>query len=435
MMFDHLSAHPLDIDLVDFVEGNVDGELGQRIVVHLESCLPCRIKRQRLTGVPPVELADLGTLSVPYFDRLEVDDEGERTPDAGELWLTIGDDATMVLVRAVRAEGGGAVVVPVTFDVEVADSGTLVLDASASPLGVPLAIFERLIVSLPSGSLRGRVVTVRDVDLLAIGDTDPGVSRGAAIEGPTDPRLEVREFLVDRLAALDPPPTEDAADAGDIAVESRTPIDSLRDELMFHRGRTCRVTALGELPAPGGAPAGWSGVARIRELTVRILVIGTPNGLREPADFVAAQALFVRLDGSALVACSSGFEAVDLFDAPTLFGAFELPGGGRASAPLISGLSLPDTVLKFLDRVQSQLVLAAPSTAKATRVNVREVLAATVVATVDTVIARSSRFSEDKRDGTRQLEPLKEQLAAVLESALEGDFDPAAISSLADGDS
>ena len=140
------------------------------------------------------------------------------------------------------------------------------------------------------------------------------------------------------------------------------------------------------------------------------------------------------MDGSALVACSAGCGAVDLFDAPTLFGAFELPGGHRTSAPLISGLSLLDTVLKFLDRVQTQLILAAPSTAKAARVNVRNVLADSVVTTIDTVIGRSSRFADDKREGTRQLEPLKKQLASVLESVLEGDFDPAALSSLADGD-
>lgn len=435
MMFDHLSAHPLDIDLFDFVGGSVHGELAQTIEAHLEGCLFCRVKRRRMTGVPPVDLTDLGELSAPGFDPVEVDDSPDAAPGAGELWLTIGDDATMVLVRTVRDADDSVVVVPVTFDVEVADSGTMVLDASVSPIGVPLAVFEKLIVSLPSAALRGRVLWSRDVDLLAISDTASGVSRGAAIEGPTDPRLEVREYLVDRLAALDPSPTPDAADDdGDTADGSRRVFDVLHDELMYHRGPTCRVTTLRDLPAPGGAPAGWSGVARIRELTVRILVINTPNGLREPADFAAAQALFVRLDGSALVACSAGSGVVDLFDAPTLFGAFELPGGNRASAPLISGLSLPDTVLKLLDRVQTQLILSAPSTAKVARVNVRDVLAGNVVTAINTVIGRSSRFANDKREGTRQLEPLKGRLASVLESVLDGEFDPATVSSLVDGD-
>ena len=434
-MFDHLSAHPLDIDLFDFVGGSVEGELARKIEAHLEGCLPCRVKRRRMTGVPPVNLTDLGALPVPGFDPVEVDDRPDAAPGAGELWLTIGDDATMVLVRTVRDADDSVIVVPVTFDVEVADSGTMVLDASVSPIGVPLAVFERLIVSLPSAALRGRVVLSRDVDLLAISDTDSGVSRGVAIQGPTDPRLEVREYLVDRLAALDPSPTPEAADHdGDTTDGSRTAFDVLHDELRYHRDRTCLITTLGDLPVPGGAPAGWSGVARIRELTVRILAVDTPNGLREPADFAAAQALLVRLDGSALVACDAASGAVDLFDAPTLFGAFELPGGERASAPLISGLSLPDTVLKFLDRVQSRLILAAPSTVKAARVNVRDVLADSVVTTIDTVIGRSSRFADDKREGTRRLEPLKEQLTSVLESVLDGEFDPAAVSSLADGD-
>ena len=50
------SAHPLDMELFDYVEGACDAETADRIAAHLAQCLLCRIKRQRLAEAPPMEL-------------------------------------------------------------------------------------------------------------------------------------------------------------------------------------------------------------------------------------------------------------------------------------------------------------------------------------------------------------------------------------------
>ena len=160
-MYSHPASHPLDTDLLDFVEDALDDAASRAVETHLASCLLCRIKRQRLTGVAPIEFTDVRDVRVPEFGAIEIEDVPGTAARRGELWLTASDEATMVLVRTVRDNDYGVVVVPVTLDVEVADSGALILDTSASPLAVPIVIYDRLAVSLPSSALSGRVMPLR----------------------------------------------------------------------------------------------------------------------------------------------------------------------------------------------------------------------------------------------------------------------------------
>ena len=328
-MYSYPASHPLDTDLLDFVDGALDDAASRAIETHLASCLLCRIKRQRLTGVAPIEFTDIRNVRFPEFGSIVIENAPGTEVRRGELWLTASDEATMVLVRSIRDGDYGVVVVPVTLDVEVADSGALILDTSASPLAVPIVIYDRLAVSLPSSALSGRVMPIRsEVDLLSLVAGDPGITRGSSLEGSADPRLEVRQYLSDRLVALDSYETDDGGDdQRPIDIDDRLSV--LRDEIILRRGPSCEVEELGPLPSLPQTPEAWSGFARIKDFNIRILVIDTPGGLNDEQDYVCAQALLTRLDGSALTVCNLRADSTDLFDAPTLFHAFELPDGAR----------------------------------------------------------------------------------------------------------
>lgn len=433
-MYSHPTSHPLDTELLDFVEGALDDSASRAVETHLASCLLCRIKRQRLTGVAPIELADIRELRVPEFGAIDIQDGPGTAARQGELWLTASDDATMVLVKVVRDNDYGVVVVPVTLDVEVADSGALILDSSASPLAVPVAIYDRLPVSLPSSALAGRVMPVRsDVDLLSLVVGEPGISRGSPLEGPADPRLEVRQYLSDRLVALDSYETDAGSDDSSSS-NTHSRLAALRDEMVLRRGPDCEVEELGSLPSLAATPEAWRAFACIKEFTLRIIVIDTPGGLSDERDYVCAQALLTRLDGSALVVCNWRSDSADLFDAPSLFHAFELPDGERTSGPLIPGLSLADAVAKFLDQKRIVISSIGSSGRHAARVNVQEVLADQVAEAVDANVGRASRLGPEKRDGYKALAGLGDGLTEVLRTALETDFDPQSIVALVEGE-
>lgn len=418
------SAHPLDADLLDYVEGVCDATTADSIASHLAACLLCRIKQRRLVGMPPMEFADVRDLIAPEFGVIDVVSAGGEGPRRGELWLTTSDEPTMVLVRSVRADDAGVVVVPVTLDVEVADQGVVVLDETRSPLMVPIAIYEDLTVSLPTESLIDRVVPrhVEHRDLWALSDDDEGVSHGSPIESPADPRLEIRQYLVDRLTALDPhePPLDDEPD------KPRDPplVAQLRDELLFRRGPNSDVQTLSTLPAGAQTPPTWAGIAVVVDFTVRVVVIETPLGLRDASDFSAAQALVVRLDASALAVCTPSSDAADIYEAPALFRAFLLPEGIRSSEPLISGVSLPDAVAKYLDQKRVVISAITSSSQRAPRVDAASVLARAVADAVDATASRASRLGPEKSDGYQRLPEWQEELGDVLKRALEPDFDP-----------
>ncbi len=428
------NLHPLDTDLLDLVEGALDAAASQAIEEHLAACVLCRIKRQRLRAAPPVALTELSDVEAPAFGVIETVDAPVEEVQEGDLWLTVGDEPAMVLIRKVLDLDLGLVAVPVTFDVEVADIGTLVLDASASPLGVPIAVYDGMLSSLPTRTLRSRVVPLRAVDLLHIDAGDPGVTRGSELEGPADPRHEIRQYIADRLTQL--APIENDADGADNPgqpidppVIAGTDYPTFRQDLddLQAEGLTIEpCSALSECPSE------WVALGEIRRRYQVLAVIGTPAGLVSDSDFVAARSLVLRWHLSALVICPREGTTVDLYAPENLYEGFALPSGAPSRQPFVDTHGLRDSVLKFLGVREAWNVPSASDTGRVERVNVAELLqqfAGEAASELGTANVRG-----EKRQGWRTAATRADRLAAVLQGALEGDFDPAKITDLAEED-
>ena len=204
--------HLLDLTLAGLVDGTLDRAHTRAAETHLADCLLCRIKRQRLSKIPPINFTRLQDVIIPEYGHIATQPASGSDAQRGELWLTTGDIAAMVVIRSVREHGWGMVVAPVTFNVEAADRDTLILDETVSPLGVPIAIYPSIMSSLPATALAERIVFVRDsTDLWAL-EESAGVSRGTPILSSSDPRLELHQYLADQLAVLDPYDEDDGDD-------------------------------------------------------------------------------------------------------------------------------------------------------------------------------------------------------------------------------
>ncbi len=436
-MAHHTSAHPLDTDILDLVEGTLGPAEEQLILAHLASCLLCRIKRQRLSAAAPVEFSDPRGPGTPAFAQIEVRHEDSSAVRAGELWITADDDGGMVLVRKVRSSG--LVVVPVTLDVEVADDETIVLDEAASPLGLPLAIYERLTISIPFEAIAGRVIPIRDdIDLLALISDSVGVSRGSAIDGSTDPRLEIRQYLTDRLTALDVQDDEEPPTADDFTFDERT-LDALFADIQEHlalaRNDEASISSLKEIGAH--SPAGWSGVAIVNELNVRVLVVDTPRGISGPDDFRAAEAVLALWDARALVVCNAAFpETATLYEPAGLRGSISVATGERTRGPSIARLPVPDVIAKFLDQHIKMPDEGFGEPTRGSAVDREAILAAKVTEAVAAIVERGSRANiRGKKLGYQHVDSALDALHDLLPAAFTEDFNVQAIINLANDDS
>ncbi len=425
MLVTDSAHHPLDADLLDLVEGALSPAAAGGVETHLAGCVLCRIKRQRLMGEQPTGPVDLGDADIPRFLLLDAVDASPATATPGELWLTDGEEAVMVLLRQVLGRSQTVIAVPVTFDAEAADDGTVVLDADASPLGLPLAIHDRMPSSLPLHVLRSRVTPTREVELMALTGAEPGVSRGRPLDGPGDPRHEVRQRVAERMAQLSPGDGE-AAPAGETSEADGFGEARRQLELLYLSG-----AAVEQLATPGGCPDGWLGLGRVVERHLGILVIGTPAGLITESDYVAARGVALRWHASALVVCSPGAATVDLYTPKGLYDAMQVPLGHRSPEPTVSGLDLVDSVRKFFDLHPLWHVPAASEARPVPSIDVSDLLERNARLATARLAGRSVRGA-DKREAYRRASTRSDELAAILQRALAGTLAPEDIQAAAD---
>ncbi len=394
-------AHPLDVDLADLVDGLVDGNTAAAIEAHLADCVLCRLKQWRLTSAPPAAAGGRPFLS-PAFALVAFDDGGEPAP--GEIWLAGGDERILVLV--LRTAGDRVLVAPVTLDVEAADDEAEIV---GSPLG-PVVVYPALAAELPRSVLAGRLPGLVDRS---------GAIAGPAIAGAGDPRLELRQHLADRLGTLEgvlPDPSDDAPPPLPEQIRS-----TLIADLRALRDAACVVRSLDTWPDVVVADReGWMPLATVDEVGVVLVVLDTPHGLVDDADFDTARAVLTRFNASALVVLAGELsDQADVFDASSLNHGIDMPSGTHTPPrPLIAGLVAFDAIAKYLDQHSGARALSSPARGPVAYVDVAALLRDAAAGAAADAVKQGARFKIlPKRQGYESLVDATATLGAALGAA------------------
>ncbi len=403
-------AHPLDVDLAATDrDPGADLEVAD-LQAHLLDCRVCRVRRDRLRRATPADLHLDRALPSPEITP-PVGEPG--SPAVDDLWLA-GDDERL-LVHVLRLEEGRALVAPVTLDVEAADDETLIVDGGPPGLG-PLAIHPRLATEVPASVLVERM-----------GHLDvAGARRGSPIVDATDPRLEVRQLLADRLASLDEPPPDPATRADARPPRPEHVRSALIGDLRAFRGRMCVVRPL---PNWGDVllahRAGWEPIATVDEIGIVLVVLDTPHGLADDADFDIARSVLTRFNATALVVLASAVsDTAEAFDSSSLNYGIDAPSGRHtAPRPLISGLAPFDAIAKFLDQVSGARLAAPASRGPVTRVDVDQILREAAGAAVAESVRQGSKFRiVPKRRGYESIADAQDGFETALARAFGPGF-------------
>lgn len=430
------SAHPLDVDLADLADGLADEELVERLAEHLAICLLCRIKLRRLREAagtvqasPETEDREASTAETrpfvaPLFfvpEETAVSDVRE-VPAPGQVWAAGGDEQVLVLV--VRVVEERVFVAPVTFDAEAADEETVVVGADRSPLREPLAVYPALAMDVPGDALRSRLgvlAAANDLDSLLDGSL-PGTSRGTPIVGPTDPRLELRQLLADRLGSLEPiaPDPDMNADA------PRPGLDQVASELASAlrqwRGSACKVRRLRAWDDVALAHARhWVPIATVDEVGVLLVVFDTPIGLRGDLDFDAARSVVTRFNASAVVVLTTALnDLAAVFDPSTLSYGIDVPSGERTPPrPWLSELTPFDAISKFLEEYSGLAASSWPRRSSVPRVNVARLLSEQASAAIADAVRQGERAKiPQKSRGYTSVAGLSVSFTTLLGGAL-----------------
>lgn len=381
-------VHPLDVELADLVDGILDPSRTLALESHLAGCLLCRVKRRRLQDAPPAVLDLDRPFPAPAF-VVPTDDDAVAQPAPNELWLVRAEDEHL-LVLVLRNDGQRVLAAPVTYDIGAADDETLVVG--------DLAIYPRLATALPTSLLVRRMGSV----------STTGATSGGPITSPTDPRLEVRQYLADRLGEL---------------MEQSSLVADLRDL----RGETCQVrpmTGWGDVDL--AAAADWTPLMTVDEVGIVLVVIDTPHGLADDADFHVARSVLTRFNATALVVLASALsELADVFDSPSLNYGIDTPSGQRTPPrPLISGLAPFDAVGKFLDQTSGARIASATTRGPVERVDVGAILRQAAAAALTDAARQSARFKiTPKRRGYESVggPATEDRFQALLKQAFDAD--------------
>jgi hypothetical protein len=399
-----MTSHPLDVDLADLVDGVLDAARAADVEAHLDGCVLCRLKRRRLEGAPAPGRGS-SALPAPAFDVAVFEPGG--TPAVDDLWVAGENDRLLVLVVGVA--GDRITAAPVTFDVEAADDETVVVEQS--PFRTPMAVHPALALEIPRAALTAKVGVL----------TLAGAA-GTPIAGPSDPRLEARQHLADRLATFADPPDAGAADAPPPRPEQLR--SSLIADLRSMRGRACAARALdgwGDLVL--AEQRDWTPLVTVDEVGVVLVAFDTPHGLEDELDFDAARSVLTRLNASALVVLTGELsELADVFDAAALHAGIDMPSGAHnPPRPLISGLVPFDAIAKFLDQHSGARAMTAPTRSPLALVDVADVLRDAAAAAVADVARQGARFKiAPKRRGYESLAGAEDTIAGALATAFEG---------------
>ena len=332
--------HPLDIDLLAYDAGDVDGSSASMLEDHLGGCLLCRIRLGRIrrhdTSVAS-PLLDAARPSIPtgLVDALDPDRKAP-TPASGQVWLAGGELRVLVWIRT--STDRALTAHPVTVDIDQVDDTALIVDACPT-IDEPVAIVTSIVATVAPDALvacLGDLPVAEHVDAIAessLTGIAADLPTGLPITSSADERLEFRQLLADAVAALDPVDDgeDDQADteAGGVMASL---VDLLRDELLPRRGPRCHIDSSRVLRDQVLWPSQCRPVARVRELDCAVVVVTGTAALAWTLDNGdQAARLLARADATALAVSEprEPFEAA-VFEHHDLVHAYEPP---RATAP------------------------------------------------------------------------------------------------------
>lgn len=357
--------HPLDIDLLAMVRGDLTADSRSEIESHAQSCLLCRIRMGRLARAAGMQWTSAEADAVPKgFVQLPNDlltslsmGIEEASPEMGQLWLAGSDEYLMVWIR--KAHENSLVCHPVTLDVEIADDKTFVINKEQSPIGVPLALWTGIIGDVQPSNLY-RLLGDLDVraSIDALQSDSFGLEVGIPISGPTDERVEYRQLIADRLAELSEAVNEvdrkipDQVDLTDTASSIRR---FLEIELEERRGSGCQI-AYFQAPELDYLLTRFECrlVGLVSEVTCKILVVAgfeDPTKLRGGPDVYQEMVRLARATGLALVADDPPYLAC-IYDPEHLAPiAIEKETGDWVHpSPRLGPMVVDDALFKYLEQ-------------------------------------------------------------------------------------
>jgi hypothetical protein len=357
----------------------------------------------------------------------------------------------LVWVRALGPTG--AVVVPVSFDTELADEHTLIVPAEASPLGTPLTFHvpveatvddRNLLDRLGSADVAAAVESVRAAWLT--GEPVQGLTVGPSIVSALDERIEYRGALADCLAELAPAAADEEPDHGGHDEPGRQAAEqddwsllaggSDRAALLMalHQalGRTHPGARVTPRPVAAAPSEHLSAVALVAELDAFVLVASVEDPLEGRVLLESARLALQAdqlLNAVCVVESVAPFMAV-VIDRRDVVEAIETPSG-QLRPPRQSRPPAPigDALVKFLDATITPFGRLAGTVVEGEAIDSRALAADVSGEAVRTVAGSARGYKvEGKRPGYERVTRHQASIIRLVESALgDPDVDVASI--------
>jgi hypothetical protein len=432
--------HATELEMVDLLAGDLDGESAARVADHARTCLACSMQLDRIAvGLPDLPDANVrAAASVSVAGSVLAAVAGADRPRSGarpgELWRARARDSDVVMMVWVRARTPKAtVVVPASLDTDYADEHTVIVPAEASPLGLSLALHTAVESAIDPGTLvdrLGLVDAMADVDAaraaFAAGVRPDSVTVGPSIASPLDERVEYREALARQMADLAP--------AGVLPDEA----DSAREDWWLLPEMSASGALLATIQAAVGAahpnarivPRSVTGataeylrpVALVAELDAFVLVaiidrdLGGSELLAAARDLLGADQLldavcFVEPDRPYMAVVVDRRDVVDAIETPS--GAMQPPRRSRPAA--IVG----DALTKFLDATISPFGRLAGTVVDGCVLDPHDVAVDVSAEAVRAVGASARGYKvQGKRPGYERVVRHRDAIARLVEAAL-----------------
>lgn len=141
--------HPTDLELVDYIDDELDVVRRAEVAAHLDSCTACRALVDDADEALPIpQLRQHGVAEAPAAAVAAAFSTPPGAVERGGLWR-VAWSGTAIAVIVVENRGADIDVIPALFAPLVDDDETILLDHSDTTLGVPVTAWIGLRRTLP----------------------------------------------------------------------------------------------------------------------------------------------------------------------------------------------------------------------------------------------------------------------------------------------